>query len=45
MARGASVAAVAWAGDRLLAFHFLDREGAYSLWVSSVECQLGAPAN
>lgn len=39
--RGASVGALYWVNDRLLAFHFLRRDGGFSLWVSSIECELG----
>jgi hypothetical protein len=39
--RGASVGALYWVNDRLLAFHFLRRAGGFSLWVSSIECELG----
>lgn len=37
--RGASVGALHWVNDRLLAFHFLARGGGSSLWVSSIECE------
>jgi hypothetical protein len=39
--RGTSAAGLYWVNDRLLAFHFLLRGGGASLWVSSIECQLG----
>jgi hypothetical protein len=39
--RGASAGALYWMNDRLLVFHFLDRNGGSSLWVSSIECTLG----
>jgi hypothetical protein len=41
--RGSSVGALYWVQDRLLAFHFSGRNGGASLWVSSIECELGAP--
>ncbi len=39
--RGASVGALYWVKDRLLAFHFIGRDAGASLWVSSIECELG----
>jgi hypothetical protein len=39
--RGASVGALYWLEDRLLAFHFIGRDGGSSLWVSNIECELG----
>jgi hypothetical protein len=37
----ASVGALYWVKDRLLAFHFIGGDGDVSLWVSSIECELG----
>jgi hypothetical protein len=42
--RGASVGALHWVNDRLLAFHFVGRDAGSSLWVSSIECELGRRA-
>lgn len=40
---GASPAALHWVEDRLLAFHFLaGAQGDASLWVTRIECELGA---
>lgn len=38
-ALGGSVAgAIQWAGDRLVAFYFLRREGGHSLWATTLRC-------
>jgi hypothetical protein len=38
---GAAAGALYWAGDKLLAFHFLGGDSSSSLWVSSLECDPG----